>query len=125
MTKPKLSEISVPDPAAMKVETAADYLQRGWLYYSHQKFDLAIADFQYVLKTDPDNVDTLYGLGLTQKASGASPQALATFGQVLKLVPKISDHQKESVLARLVKGHINQIKTGDWNLEKEVWNYVG
>jgi tetratricopeptide (TPR) repeat protein len=125
MAKPKSSEFSVPDPAAMKVETAADYMERGWLYYSHKKFDLAITDFLYVLKTDPDNVDTLYGLGLTQKASGASPQALATFEQVLKLVPNISEHQKASVLSRLVKGHINQIKTGNWNLEKEVWNYVG
>lgn len=124
MAKPKSFDTPVPDPTVMKVETSADYLERGWLYYSRKQYELAIDDFQHVLTTDSDNVDALYGLGLTQKAAGASPKALATFEQVLKLVPNIADHQKESVLTRLIKGHINQIRTGDWNLEKEVWNYV-
>lgn len=125
MAKPKSFEVSVPDPTLMKVETAADTMERGWLYYSHKNFDLAIDDFKHILTTDSDNVDALYGLGLTQKAAGTLPQALVTFEQVLKLVPNISDRQKKSILLRLVKGHINQMRTGDWNLEKEVWNYVG
>jgi hypothetical protein len=25
------------------------------------------------------------------------------------------------VMHRLLLGHVNQLKTGDWNLEKEIW----
>ncbi len=71
-------------------------MKRGWLYYSHKQFELAIDDFQHVLTTDADNIDALYGLGLTQKAAGASPKALATFEQVLKLSPTLRIIKKKA-----------------------------
>lgn len=125
MAKPKTIETPVPDPSTMIIASPADTLERGWLYYSSKKFDLAIADFQQVLAADANTLDALYGLGLTLKATGANPKALEIFEKVLAQIPNIPDHQKESVLSRLTKGHINQIKTGDWNLEKEVWKSVG
>jgi tetratricopeptide (TPR) repeat protein len=125
MAKPKTVEIPVPDPTTVKVESNADYLERGWLYYSKKDYSLAIDDFEHVLTTEPENIDALYGLGLTQKASGANPKALDTFEQVLRLLPSLQEPQRKSVLTRLTKGHINQIKSGNWNLEKEVWKSRG
>jgi tetratricopeptide (TPR) repeat protein len=105
----------------MKVETSSDYLQRGWLYLSSHQLELAAQDFRHILETEAENIEALYGLGLTLKADGKKEPAVESFERILGLLPKIQDSQRASVLSRLVKGHINLMKTGDWNLEKEVW----
>ena len=35
---------------------------------------------------------------------------------------KIEDHAKREMLRRLTLGHINELTTGDWNLEDEIWH---
>jgi tetratricopeptide (TPR) repeat protein len=121
LAKPRIIETAISDPAAMSAKTAADYASRGWLFYSNQKYEKAVDDFRHVLEEDRNEIDTWYGLGLSLKAAGASIDAVDAFGKVLELIGSLEDKQRANILGRLAKGQINQIKTGDWNLEKEVW----
>jgi len=111
----------VPDPDTLNPQEMADFLERGWLYYSHQKFEAAETDFHTVLDKEPDNIDALYGLGLALKSLGKSQQALEAFEQIDYGINRIEDHQRALMISRLAHGQINQIKIGEWNLEKEVW----
>jgi tetratricopeptide (TPR) repeat protein len=124
MAKSPKAEMAKLEPETMKVEAPADYAERGWLYFSRKKFDLAIEDFRHVTESDANAIDSWYGLGLTLKANGSPEQAVTAFDHILAALNQIEDRQRASVLSRLVKGHLNQIKTGDWNLEKEVWKSV-
>ncbi len=124
MAKTIKTEWVAPDPENMKVDTQADYAERGWLYLSHKKFEQSINDFRHVVGTDSSELDSWYGLGLALKAAGSKDKALDAFEHVLSLINKVEDRQRASVLSRLAKGHINHINTGDWNLAKEVWKTV-
>jgi tetratricopeptide (TPR) repeat protein len=124
MAKMINTELVAPDPEGIKASSQAEYAERGWLFLSHKKFDRAIEDFRHVVGTDSSDLDSWFGLGLSLKAAGDREQALDAFEHVLELVSKVEDKQSASVLSRLAKGHINQIKTGDWNLAKEVWKTV-
>ncbi len=112
------------DPELTQPQNQAEFLQRAWTFYSRQKYSLAQADFETVLSQDENNFDANFGLSLTLKASGNNQQALKAFEKTLALVPSIEDKQRANIMQRLIRGHINQIKTGDWNLEKEVWQIV-
>ncbi len=120
---PKIQEV-VPTPESIKVEKPADYAERGYLYFSQKKYDQAKEDFRHVLGMDAFNLEAWYGLGLTLKGAGNNAEAVNAFEHVLNLLGYVEDHQRANVLGRLVKGHINQLKTGDWNLEKVVWKSV-
>ncbi len=121
MAKIKIVETIVPDPASMSASTAKEFASRGWLFYSHQKYEKAVDDFRRVLEIDKNDVDGWYGLGLSLKFAGSKVEAVESFNKVLGLIKTLEDKQRANVLDRLVKGQINQIQTGDWDLEKEVW----
>ncbi len=118
---PKQTVEVVPDPEKMNPQTMEDFLERGWLYYSIKKFELAEADINIVLKNEPGNIDGWYALGLTLKAMGDGQRAAEAFSRIDSMIGEIEDHQKAMIISRLAHGQINQIKTGNWNLEKEVW----
>ena len=124
MAKPPAAEIINLDPSLMGAETPAEYAKRGWAYFSTKKFDLSAEDFRKALSSDAGDVDSWYGLGLALKGSGTTSKALEAFEKILESIGSIEDRQRASVLSRLVKGQINMMKTGDWNLEKEVWKNV-
>jgi tetratricopeptide (TPR) repeat protein len=124
MAKAPLISASAPDPDKMDPKDNEGLVQRGWLYYSKQSFNQALDDFSNALNKDPDNPDTIYALGLAYKASGAAQKAIETFEKVLLHLDKYQDAVEARMLLRLVHGHINQLKDGDWNLEKEIWHYV-
>ena len=124
MAKPPNIQAVVPTPESIKAENPADYAERGYLYFSQKKFDQASEDFRHVVGLDASNLEAWYGLGLALKGAAQNTQAIDAFEHVLNLLGNIEDHQRANVLGRLVKGHINQLKTGDWNLEKEVWKSV-
>jgi len=121
LAKIKIVETIVPDPAGMSASTATEFASRGWLFYSHQKYEKAVDDFHQVLEIDKNDVDGWYGLGLSLKFAGSTVDAVEAFNKVLGLINTLEDKQRANVLGRLVKGQINQIQTGDWDLEKEVW----
>jgi tetratricopeptide (TPR) repeat protein len=112
---------AVPDPNTLTPQSSAEYLERGWLFYSHQKFEQAEADFRQVLRQESENPDAWYALGLVLKALGKGPQAIDAFSRVEQTISSIEDRQRAVIIFRLLHGQINQIRTGNWNMEDEIW----
>jgi tetratricopeptide (TPR) repeat protein len=112
---------TILQPENMNPQTPSDYTARGWVFYSQKKYDQAVADYKTALENEPENPDIFYALGLALKASGANAEALEAFSKVDQYLANIEDRQKATIVSRLAHGQVNQIKTGDWNLEKEVW----
>lgn len=97
-----------------------EYVQSGWNHYTKKEYYRAEADFKKALEISPDNVDTLYALGMALQASGRQPEAIQTFEKVIKMLEDPGDENfvRAHMLTRLALGHINRIKTGDWKLER-------
>ena len=124
MAKAPIFQSHVPDPEKITPQSNAELIQRGWLFFGKQNYAKALDDFSAALNHDPDNPDLLYALGLAHKCSGAPQKALETFEKVLLHLDKYEDAVEARMLQRMIHGHINQLKNGDWNLEKEIWHYV-
>lgn len=101
-------------------KTADGLIESGWHHYSSKEYFRAEADFKKVLEMLPDDLDTLYALGMTQQASGQVPEAVQTFERVIQLIEngKVADIARAHMLDRLAHGHINRMQTGDWHLNK-------
>jgi tetratricopeptide (TPR) repeat protein len=109
------------DPAAIDAKSPKDHIYRGWLYLYQKAYEKAEDDFTQALTLEPDNLDTLFALGISQKLVGKSDLSVRTFEQVIQLAGGIEDRTRSNMMKRLAKGHIQHIKIGDWDLEKELW----
>lgn len=109
-------------PDYTKATILPEQAQSGWTDYVHNNFRQAEQEFFDALNSDPDNLESVYGLALTQKAMGKGAEAVANFEKVLAMLPVIADPVRATMLKRLVRGHINFLTTGDWNLERELWH---
>jgi protein O-GlcNAc transferase len=105
--------------AAVKADpnSADAYGNLGWGYYGQRKYDDAAQAFRQALALDRNLTDGHYGLGLTLKESNAPQAAVAEFEAVVKLAPQDPNAVRGQMLARLARGHINQITSGDWSLD--------
>jgi tetratricopeptide (TPR) repeat protein len=115
------------DPAAMEQPTdTAAYLRRGYAFYGTSQYEEANEDFRRALDLDPTTVDAVYGLGMSLKALGKKEEAVAAFTKAIGLIDQgiVSDKSRARILRRLALGHINEINTGDWNLEAEIWQRI-
>ena len=92
----------------------------GWGFYGQHQYDDAIKAFQQALTLDRNLTDAHYGLGLTLKEASKNDEAVAEFEMVVKLAPQDSNAVRGLMLARLARGHISRIKSGDWNLGTDV-----
>ena len=92
----------------------------GWGYYGERQYETAIAVFREALKLDAGSVDANYGLGLSLKEAGQGEQAVPVFARVMKLAPQKESGARGRMLARLARGHINQIRKGDWDLDEDM-----
>ena len=92
----------------------------GWGYYGQKKYDEAAQAFRQSLSLDRNLTDAHYGLGLTLKEAGAGQDAVAAFEAVIKLASQDENAVRGQMLARLARGHINRINSGDWGLATDV-----
>lgn len=108
----------MPEP-----EDVETYMRRGWAYHSRDLEDKAEADFRRALDLDSESVDANYVLGLVLKAKGDINEAVQQFEKTVQLLEagKLDDKSRTEMLRRLSLGHINELKSGDWDLEREVW----
>jgi len=112
---------AVDQPEALPATTAAEYAIRGWSFYAAGNYPKAEDDLREALCLEPDNVDTTYALGLVLKAAGQNTQAVETFRQAAALAEYMDDKVRGRMVRRLAHGHIHEIESGQWNLEKETW----
>lgn len=108
-----------PEPVTADLpQTAEELVESGWSHFSKKEYYRAEADFQKALELSPDHIDTLYALAMTFQNSGRQQEAIHTFEKVINGLPQLeeADKVRAHMLGRLAQGHINRIKTGDWNL---------
>ena len=113
------------DPVEVKEPNDHDsFMQRGWAYHSRGEQDKAEADFRRAVSYSPESVDANYAMGLVMKSQGKTQEAIELFEKTMDLIlqGKIEQHSKSEMMRRLTLAHINELKTGDWNLEDQIWH---
>ena len=107
------------------LQSANDYLRQGWLDHGRSNETSAEEEFRKAIQLGPGLIDAYYGLGLVLKAQGRGKEAIQIFEKALDLVQNDTATEKVrmQMLGRLIRGHINLLNSGDWNLEKEVWKH--
>jgi tetratricopeptide (TPR) repeat protein len=92
----------------------------GWAYYGKGQWQEAAKAFGQALSLSADQLEAHYGLALVHKATGAKMEAIASFERASALAAKLDDHVRNQMLTRQIRGHINLINSGNWNLGKDV-----
>ena len=105
--------------------TATDFVSQGYTNKASGKFDDAEASFRKAIALDPGSYEAYYALGLALKAQDRRQESSQCFEKVLDLLSNETsiDVARAHMLQRLVKAHINQLRSGDWDLEKEIWQH--
>lgn len=117
----------VLDPSLLRdLMTSEDYLKRGMAFYARKQYEEAERDLRTAISLNDALVDAYYALGLVLKAESRKEEAIQVFEKLLDLIGRgvVKNSQKIAMLRRLTKGHINFLTTGDWNLEKELWQRI-
>jgi len=97
-------------------KSAEAHTNLGWGHYGKGQQQEALKSFQEALALDANAVEAHYGLGLVHKAMNSRAEAIAEFEKAVALAEKLEDPIRQHMLARLIKGHLNVINTGDWKL---------
>lgn len=100
------------------------FMRRGWAFHSRGNQERAESDFRRALSYSPESVDANFALGLVFKSQGMKDEAVASFNKAMDLIEsgKINDDARHEMMRRLTLGHINELSSGDWNLEAQIWH---
>ena len=112
------------DPTEIKDPNDHDsFMRRGWAYHAQGEHEKAESDFRRAVSFSPDSVDANYAMGIILKTQGNTQEAVELFEKAMELIlqGKIDDQSKSEMMRRLTLAHINELKTGDWNLEDQIW----
>ena len=108
-------------------KTSMDYYREAWILHGSKKDEVAAEqNFRNAIDADPKNIDAHYGLGLLLKSQERNQESIQSFQKVIDLLSaeEQPDRGRAEMLRRLALANINQIKTGDWNLEGEIWKHT-
>ena len=105
---------NIPDPKGIQANSKSEFIQRGWLYYNQNIFSESTADFRKALELDPQDINTLYALGLSLKALGEKEEAKGIFRQVIEQSKVLDRTDRSQILKTLAVGQWNQIDKGTW-----------
>ena len=121
----KKEETAAIDPNESKEPTDYNgFMQRGWANHARGNQNQAESDFRRALSYSPESVDANYALGLVMKSQGNKEGAVDLFNKAMELIKqgKIEGNSQSEMMRRLTLGHINELTTGDWNLEDQIWH---
>ena len=113
------------DPTKGKEPTDYEgFMRRGWVFHSSGEQEKAESDFRRAISYSPESVDANFALGLVMKAQDNKEGAIELFNKCMELIEqgKIEEHDQSEMMRRLTLGHINELTTGDWNLEDQIWH---
>ncbi len=107
----------------MNTNRLEELIKEAWLAHSKKNDDEAEQVFRKAITLDPKSVEATFGLAIVLKSQSRFNEALQMFERTLQLINEeaIGNKDRAAMLKRMALGHINLIKTGDWNLEKEIW----
>ena len=94
----------------------------GWVAYGKGDYQEAVKQFDQLIMQNKNDVDLYYGLGLAHKKMKNTAKSIEAFTQAANLAATIADKEKSSMLTRLLHGHINFMKAGDWKIGDELWH---
>lgn len=94
------------DAASSPALRAMAYRNRGTAYFATKLRDLAISDFDEVLKLEPSDVVALGRRGRAYLHSGQYDRAIADFTEVLRLRPRNDTAFNDRGLAHLRRGNL-------------------
>ncbi len=66
----------------------AERVGQAWHHHREGRNDAAIAEFETILRQDPNDIDANYGLGLAHKAIGRAESARTAFQNALSLIER-------------------------------------
>lgn len=118
-------ETTAIGPNESKEPTDYDgFMQRGWAFHARGNQVKAESDFRRALSYSPESVDANYAMGLVMKSQGNNEEAVEQFNKAMELIKqgKIERPSQSEMMRRLTLGHINELTTGDWNLEDQIWH---
>ena len=113
-------------PISTQPRAESDYYEQGWLLHSSRKDeDAAEENFRKAIASNPKFIDAYFGLGLVLKSQDRRQESIQAFQKVMDLLESdpLEDRSRAEMLRRLTLAHINHLKSGDWNLEKEIWKH--
>lgn len=112
-----------PPASGIKANSIEELLKSGWMHLARNEFDSAEEIFRKACMVEPKSIDAFYALALALKSEERKKDAITAFEHVIKLIEEESepDPTRSRILRRLALGHINHLRDGDWNLEKEIW----
>lgn len=90
------------------------YLVRGFVYYSQKEYDLAIEDYNTVIKLKPDNADAYYNRGLAYHYKSEYDRAIEDFNKIIALKPAYANAYYNRGLTYGFKGN-NDHAIADFN----------
>lgn len=123
--KKQAEQATILEPSEIKdPNNYESFMQRGWALHARGEHEKAESDFRRALSYSPESVDAAYAMGLVLKSQGNTGEAAEMFNKTMELIKqgKIEEHSKSEMMRRLTLAHINELTTGDWNLEDEIWH---
>lgn len=116
------SALPLQDQNSSRTAQSHKDAQDGWTAYSQHEMLQAEEAFRRAFQYNPDDLDSLFALGLVLHYSGKNKEAIEVFNQVINNLEYQESSSRNRMVRNLSIGHIHQIETGDWNLEKEIWS---
>lgn len=103
----------------MDHEALKSKIGAAWKAHYEGENDIAIDQFSSLAEQHPENVDVLWGLGLSYRKAGDHANALKTFEKIDQLVTSFlendpDEYERYFMLARMAKQqikHINEFLT--------------
>jgi len=121
---PQPPPIDLAEPEALAAQNPQDAdvaLRLAWAYYGAGLFDRAEETFERARRLRGDDLEPVFGLGLTLKRLGKNAQAIEAFRKAAERTSEVTDRARASILRRLAIGHVHHLERGEWDLEREVW----
>lgn len=92
----------------MAKEDYAELLGNAWAQHRLGNQDAAIQGFQQILKSAPNQIDALFGLGLAQRNAGQREAAAATFKKCAEQIDNVLVENPHEDRYEMLKRMVNQ-----------------
>src|SRR5207245_1683038 len=90
-----------PQDVPMRPELAAAHAKLGWRYYNKNRVAQALEHFEKASRHDPDDAQTLHGLGLAKLAAGKKDEGILSLKQAYQKEER--EDKKRLIRSVLVK----------------------
>lgn len=97
-----------------KNQEYAEQLGRAWALHRQGQNDAAAGEFSALLQSSANNMDALYGLGLSQRSAGQIQAAQSSFEKCLAQVEgALAEHPEEDryqMLQKMTSQRLGELK---------------